>query len=109
VLASAFANAQGERTAVIFYALAFDLTALTFNAVWHYSCRRKLFTDALHPTGLTAISRRFGLALVWLTSAALLGAIVPILGLAAIAGFNVFYWLPIRAESRRSEPEAPAA
>jgi hypothetical protein len=59
VLSSAFDSGQGERTAVIFYALAFDLTALMFNAVWHYACRRRLFTNALHPAGLTGICRRF--------------------------------------------------
>jgi hypothetical protein len=35
---------------------------------------------------------------------ALLGAAVPILGLAVIVAFNVFYWLPIRVESPRPGP-----
>jgi uncharacterized membrane protein len=34
VLAEALHSGHGERTAVVLYCLAFDLTALTFNAVW---------------------------------------------------------------------------
>ena len=49
----------------------------------------------------TAIGRRFRLALAWLTIGALLGLLIPVLGVAMIAAFNVFYWLPIRGESPR--------
>jgi hypothetical protein len=31
----------------------------------------------------------------------LLGALLPVLGVVAIAAFNAFYWLPIRGESPR--------
>jgi uncharacterized membrane protein len=104
VLAEALRSGRGERTAIVFYCIAFDLTALTFNAVWQYASRRRLLSEALGPSGATAISRRFQLALVWLTTGAVLGAVLPLLGLAAVAGFNAFYWLPIRGESpaRRS-------
>ena len=37
VLAAALRTASGERTAVVFYCIAFDVTALTFNAVWQYA------------------------------------------------------------------------
>jgi hypothetical protein len=47
------------------------------------------------------ISRRFQLALAWLATGALLGLLIPILGVAVIAAFNVFYWLPIRGERPR--------
>ena len=30
---------------------------------------------------------------------ALLGALVPVLGVAVLVAFNAFYWLPIRGES----------
>jgi len=44
---------------------------------------------------------RFQLALAWLTAGVLLGAVLPILGMAVIVAFNVFYWLPIPGESPR--------
>jgi uncharacterized membrane protein len=101
VLAGALHSGHGQRTAIVFYAIAFDVTALTFNAVWQYACRHRLLSEALDSAGATAISRRFQLALVWLATSALLGAVLPVLGLAVIAAFNAFYWLPIRGESPR--------
>ena len=101
VLAGAMRSGEGQRTAVVFYAIAFDLTALTFNAVWQYSCRHRLISEALDSAGATAIGRRFQLALVWLAIGALLGAALPVLGVIVIAAFNAFYWLPIRGESPR--------
>jgi hypothetical protein len=77
------------------------VTALTFNAVWQYARRHRLLSEALGPAGVTAVSRRFQLALVWLTTGAPLGAVLPVLGVAVIAAFNVFYWLPFRGESPR--------
>jgi uncharacterized membrane protein len=51
-----------------------------------------------------AVGRRFELALAWLGIGALLGAALPVLGIAVIIAFNVFHWLPIRGES--PEPRA---
>jgi uncharacterized membrane protein len=99
VLAGALREGHGQRTAVVFYGIAFDVTALTFNAVWQYARRHRLLSEALDPAGATAISRRFQLALAWLASGALLGAVLPLLGVAVIAAFNAFYWIPIRGES----------
>jgi uncharacterized membrane protein len=104
VLAGALRSGHGQRTAVVFYGIAFDVTALTFNGVWQYACRHGLLSEALDPAGATAISRRFQLALAWLASGALLGAVLPVLGVAVIAAFNVFYWLPVRGESPRPRP-----
>jgi uncharacterized membrane protein len=101
VLAEALRADHEERTAVVFYCIAFDVTALTFNAVWQYARRRRLLSDALDPVGATAITRRFQLALAWLTTGSLLGAALPVVGLAIIVAFNAFYWLPIRGESPR--------
>jgi uncharacterized membrane protein len=101
VLAEALRSGHGERTAVAFYGIAFDVTALTFNAVWQYARRSRLLSDALDPAGETAIGRRFQLALAWLAIGALLGALAPAAGMAVIIAFNVFFWLPIRGESRR--------
>jgi uncharacterized membrane protein len=99
VLADALRDGEDQRTAVVFYALAFDVTALTFNGVWQYARRHRLLGEALSPAGATAIGRRFELALVWLTAAALLGALVPVVGIALIVAFNAIYWLPIPGES----------
>jgi uncharacterized membrane protein len=58
-----------------------------------------LIRETLDSTGATAIGRRFQLALAWLTIGTLLGALLPVLGVAVIAAFNAFYWLPIPGES----------
>jgi uncharacterized membrane protein len=103
VLAGALHSGHGQRTAIVFYGIVFAVTALTFNAVWQYACRHRLLSQALDSAGATAISRRFQLAFGWLVTSALLGALLPVLGLAVIAAFNVYYWLPIRGESPRPE------
>ena len=101
VLARSLRSGHGERTAVVFYGITFDLTALTFNGVWQYVRRHSLLSSTLDTGGATAIARRFQLALAWLTVGALLGLALPILGVVVIAAFNAFYWLPIRGESPR--------
>ena len=106
VLAGALRSGHGLRTAVVFYGIMFDATALTFNAVWHYARRHRLLSETLDPAGATAIGRRFELALAWLTAGTLLGLLIPVLGVAVIAAFNVFYWLPIRGESPRPQPSS---
>jgi uncharacterized membrane protein len=105
VLADSLRSGDGERTAVVFYAIAFAVTALTFNAVWQYARRHGLLSRALDPAGATAIGRRFQLALAWLASGALLGAALPVLGLAVIVAFNAYFWLPIRGESPGPRPQ----
>ena len=109
VLARAQRSGHGERTAVVFYGIAFAVTALTFNAVWQYASRHRLLSEALDPVGATAISRRLQLALVWLATGAVLGAALPVLGVAVIAAFNAAYWLPIQGESPIREPEETSA
>jgi uncharacterized membrane protein len=104
VLAGALRNGHGERTAVVFYGIAFDLTALTFNGVWQYVSRNSLLSETLDPEGATAIGKRFQLALAWLTIGVVLGLVLPVLGVIVIAAFNVYYWLPIRGESPRPRP-----
>jgi uncharacterized membrane protein len=99
VLAEALRSGHGQRTAVGFYGIAFDVTALTFNAVWQYARRHRLLGEALNSTGATAIGRRFQLALVWLAVGALLGVLLPVLGVAVIVAFNAFYWYPIPGEN----------
>jgi uncharacterized membrane protein len=105
VLAEALRSGHDQRTAVVFYGIAFAVTALTFNAVWQYACRHRLLSEALDSAGATAISRRFQLALAWLATGALLGAVLPVLGVAVIAAFNGYYWLPIPGETPRPRPQ----
>src|SRR5215475_1589697 len=106
VLAGALRSGHGLRIAVVLYGMVFGATALTFNAVWQYARRHRLLSETLDPAGATAIGRRFQLALAWLTTGALLGLLIPFLGLAVIAAFNVFYWLPIQGESPRAQPSS---
>ena len=101
VLAGALRSGHSPRTAAVFYGITFDATALTFNAIWRYARRHRLLSQTLDPAGATAIGRRFQLALAWLTTGALLGLLLPFPGVAVIAAFNVFYWLPIQGESPR--------
>ena len=108
VLAGAVRSGHGLRTAVVLYGIAFDATALMFNAVWQYARRHRLLSDTLDPAAATAIGRRFQLALAWLTTGVLLGLLWPVWGVAVIAACNVFYWLPIRGESPRPQPERSA-
>ena len=101
VLAEAVRSGHGLRTAAVFYGIAFDATALTFNVVWQYARRHRLLSETLDSVDTTAIGRRFQVALAWLTTGALLGLLIPFLSVAVIAAFNVFYWLPIRGENPR--------
>jgi hypothetical protein len=72
---------------------------------------RRLLTTTIHSAGVTAIARRFQLALAWLAAGTLLGALRPALGAAVIAAFNLYYWLPISGEienaKRRHERRPP--
>ena len=104
VLAGALRSGHSQRTAVVFYGLAFVVTALTFNGVWGYASRHRLLSETLDQSGATAIARRFQLALAWLVIGALLGALLPVLGVVVIAAFNAYYWLPIRGEAPRPRP-----
>lgn len=104
VLAEALRSAHEQRTAVVFYGIAFVVTALMFNAIWRYARQRRLVSETLDPMGATAIGRRFQLALAWLAIGTVLGALLPALGVAAIVAFNAVYWLPIRGESPRPRP-----
>jgi uncharacterized membrane protein len=106
VLAGALRSGHGLRIAVVLYGIAFDATALMFNAVWQYARRHRLLSETLDPAGATAIGRRFQLALAWLTAGTLLGLLIPVLAVAVIAAFNAFYWLPIRGESPRAQPSS---
>ncbi|MFG2826883.1 TMEM175 family protein [Streptomyces sp. NPDC048434] len=99
VLAQAFRDGNGQRTAVVLHGVAFELVAVLFNVIWWYASHdRRLLTTTIDAADVTAIGRRFRLALVWLATGILLGALLPVLGLVVIAAFIPYYWLPIAGE-----------
>lgn len=99
VLAKSFREGHGERTAVVFHALLFEVAAILFNAIWWYARHdRRLLADTIDAAGIKAISRRYELALVWLGTGTVLGAVLPVLGVGVIVAFVVYYWLPISGE-----------
>jgi uncharacterized membrane protein len=103
VLAKAFRDGHGQRTAVVFHGIAFELAAILFNVIWWYARHdRRLLDSAIGSAGVRAISRRFQLALAWIATGTLLGALLPALGVAVIAAFIPFYWLPISGEIGRA-------
>jgi len=105
VLAGAFRTGHGQRTAVVFHGLAFELAAILFNAIWDYARHdHRLLGTTIDSAGARAISRRFRLALAWIGTGTLLGALLPVLGMAVIAAFIPYYWLPIRGEIASAKP-----
>lgn len=104
VLAQAFRDGHGRPAAVVLHGAAFELLAVLFNVIWGYVRRdRRLLTATIDAAGVAAIGRRFRLALVWRATGTLLGAFVPVLGMAVIAAFVPYYWLPIGGEIARAE------
>ncbi|MFF7472736.1 TMEM175 family protein [Streptomyces sp. NPDC008092] len=99
VLAEALREGHGQRTAVVLHGTTFELAAVLFNVIWWYACHdRRLLATSIDAAGATAVGRRFRLALVWLGTGTLLGALLPAAGMAVIAAFILYYWLPIAGE-----------
>ena len=99
VLASAFRDGHGQRTAVVFHGLAFEVAAILFNLIWLHARRdRRLLVETIDAAGVRSITGRFRLALFWIGAGILLGALLPALGVAVIAAFIPYYWRPIRGE-----------
>jgi uncharacterized membrane protein len=104
VLAQAFRDGAGLRTAVVFHGIAFEVAAILFNVIWtHVRHGRRLLGPTIDDAGVRAVTRRFQLALAWIATGIVLGAIVPVLGLAVLAAFIPFYWLPISGEIARTK------
>ncbi|MCG5443895.1 DUF1211 domain-containing protein [Micromonospora sp. NIE79] len=106
LLADALRAEQGLRASVVVYGGTLWTAAALFNIVWVHLRRAKLLDPGLGPFGARAIGRRFALALVWIGSGILVGAFVPIAGVAIIAAFLPAYYLPIRGEY--GEDDTPA-
>lgn len=100
VLSDAFRTGTGHGTAVVLYGLTLWLAAALFNVTWDYARRRRrLLRDDIDDAGTRSIGHRFRLALLWIGAGTLVGALLPVAGLAVIAAFTLFYWLPIRGET----------
>ncbi|RAO44599.1 Potassium channel [Micromonospora saelicesensis] len=109
LLAEALRAEQGLRASVVVYGGTLWTAAALFNIVWAQLRRAKLLDPGLGPVGARAIGRRFALALVWIGSGILVGAFVPIAGVAIIAAFLPAYYLPIRGEYGENDTaEQPA-
>jgi len=106
VLAAAFRTGHGQRTAVVFHGMTFLLAAILFNVIWGCARHNHRLGTTLDAGGARAISRRFRLALVWIATGTLLGALLPVLGMAVIAAFIPYYWLPIHGEIAGATPTA---
>ncbi|WP_433286640.1 TMEM175 family protein [Micromonospora sp. CA-244673] len=105
ILSQAFRDGHGERVAVVLHGVTFEVAAILFNVIWAYARRRPgLLVTTIDSAGARAITRRFRLALTWIAAGTLVGALVPALGVAVIAAFIPFYWLPIRGETGRAGP-----
>jgi len=104
VLASALREGSGQRTAIVLHGMTFEVAAILFNAIWWYVRRRdgRLLSTGLAPRDARAIGRRFRLALAWIGTGTALGALLPALGVAVIAAFIPYYWVPIRGETART-------
>jgi uncharacterized membrane protein len=101
LLAGAFRAGAGLRTAVVVYGGTLWVAALLFNVVWRHLVRRSLLDGTLEPAAVRSIGHRFAIALGWLGTGIVLGAIVPVAGVVIIAAFVPAYYLPIRGEYGR--------
>jgi uncharacterized membrane protein len=105
VLADALRTGHGQRTAVVLHGMTFLLAAILFNAIWGHARRgQRLLAATIDAAGARAVGRRFGLALAWIATGTLVGALLPVLGMAVIAAFIPYYWLPIRGETASTKP-----
>jgi|SRR5512133_310080 uncharacterized membrane protein len=69
LLAHAFRNGQGERTAVALHGLTLEFAAILFNVIWwHVRHDRRLLAPSIDAASMKAIGRRFQLALAWIAT-----------------------------------------
>ena len=95
VLAGAFRDGAGQRTAVVFYGAAFTLGSAFFNLIWHHARHAGLLGDTIDEHAQKALTRRFGLAVPLYLAGTLTGVALPVLGLAVFAAPAIFFWLPL--------------
>jgi uncharacterized membrane protein len=95
VLAEAFRDGSGQRTAVVFYGAAFAIGSAFFNLIWRHVRRARLLGETIDERTEKALTRRFGLAVPLYAAGTLAGAMLPVLGLAIFAAPAIFFWLPL--------------
>jgi uncharacterized membrane protein len=106
VLAGAFRDGAGQRTAVVFYGAAFALGSAFFNLIWLHARRARLLGETIDEHTEKALTRRFGLAVPLYLTGTLRGAVLPVLGFALFAAPAIFFWLPLG--QRDAEDDSPA-
>jgi hypothetical protein len=57
-----------------------------------------MLANTIDAGGAHSIARRFLLGLAWIGGGTVLGALLPLLGVAVFASFIIFFWLPISGE-----------
>ncbi|MGC4773583.1 TMEM175 family protein [Micromonospora sp. DT44] len=99
VLARAFEEGPGTRTALVFYGIVYGAASILFNVIWEYArSGHRLLTSTTDEATARAISKRFRAAPIWIAVGTALCIVHPIAGLIAVAAFIPFYWLPINGE-----------
>jgi hypothetical protein len=87
-----------QRTAVVFHGLTFLLAAILFNAMCDYVRHgHRLLDTSIDSVGPKPSAGASGPPRPG-SAPELLGALLPVLGMAVIAAFIPFYWRPIPAE-----------
>jgi uncharacterized membrane protein len=85
-----------ERTATVFYALVFFVTALVFNLLWRYPTRRApwLLRQDVDQRDIDTITRRFSYGPPTYLAAAIISWFAPIVGLILLALIALLYLVP---------------
>ena len=105
VLAAAFRTGHGQRTRRRLPRHDVPVGGHSVQRHLGYVRRdHRLLGTTINAAGAKAVSRRFRLALAWIATGTLLGALLPVLGMAVIAAFIPYYWLPIRGEVASAKP-----
>lgn len=103
VLAASFRSGEGQRTAVVLYGATLVVGGIFFNAIWQYARRgHGLLGPNIAPAQARAVGRRFLLGPILYALGTVLGAVLPVLGVAVYALLILFYWLPGTSKRRSS-------
>jgi TMEM175 potassium channel family protein len=89
-----------ERTATVFYAAVFFVTACVFNLLWRYPTRYapRLLKPDVDPAVIAAIDRRFSVGPLLYLVALILSWFLPMAGMILLALLALLYLIPARME-----------